>query len=226
MRERKCLYRSSIKAQDTALCGVLGFYVSKGGRILNRNMKLYRIVPKSPMLAFDLGECCDHVSQDVYDKLEAHSAAYKRHKKAIQILEFPSDELTERQELNAKFFSYAMGSLESVVCDRLWAVSVFAEIRTAILPGASFLEYLDEYTRRFYQTAEFTNALAEVNHSFSWMRMCMDVRHQERLEQYKRELFCGLRLVAIETVNHGREFGRQIIEIADFSKSETKEEEI
>lgn len=189
-------------------------------------MKLYRIVPKSPLLAFDLGECCDHVSQDVYDKLEAHSTAYKRHKKAIQILEFPGDELTERQELNAKFLAYAMGSLESVVCDRLWAVSVFAEIHTAGSPQISFSDYLDEYVQRFCQTAEFANALAELNHSFLWMRTCMDVKHHERLEQYRQELFRGLRLVAIGTVNHGREFGRQIVEIADFSKSGMKEEEI
>lgn len=174
-------------------------------------MKIFHMPPEHMKLSFDLGECTSHVSEDVHNKLEAHSAAYHRHVKVLQALEFPVENLTERQEHNAKFFTYALDKLESVVCDRLWAVSVFSTIQESVAPGFSFAGYLSEYIKHLYMTEEYITALAEVEQSFGWMKMCMEIDSHTRLDQYVQEQFRGLRLVAIGTINHGIAFGRQVL---------------
>lgn len=182
---------------------------------------VYRILPKRMKLAFDLKECAAHVSQDVYGELEAHSSAYKRHKKALQALEFSDGALTERQAHNAAFFAYALGRLESVVCDGLWAAGVFA----AISPEKPVSACLDKYARRLRQTGEFTAAMSEVEHSFYWMKLCMDVESHERLERYREEQLQRLRLVAMTTAWHGYEFGCQIVEMMGLQSAETTMDE-
>lgn len=171
--------------------------------------KIYHFLPKQDIFAFDLKECAAHVSQDVRDKMAAHSSEYKRHKKALQTLEFPTDELTERQKHNANFFVYAVGELESVVCDGLWAASVLTAVQK---PEEDFFDALDSYSRRLRKSEAFIAAESEVNQTFAWMKMCMNIENQERLEQYKLELFHGVYLVATGTISHGRRFGQQLVE--------------
>lgn len=179
---------------------------------------VYHIQPKRVKLAFDLKECAAHVSQDVHGELEAHSGEYKRHKRALEALEFPTDELTERQEHNANFFAQALEGLENTVCDGLWAASVSAAIQSTVSLEKDFLVYLDRYTHWLYEADEFVLAMSEVDHAYNWMKICMDIENHERLERYKQELFHGLRLVAIATIQHGYEFGRQIVELTNFQE--------
>lgn len=180
---------------------------------------VYHIQPKRVKLAFDLKECTAHVSQDVHGELDAHSGEYKQHKRELKALEFSADELTERQEHNAKFFAQALEKLENTICDGLWGASVSAVIQSTVSSEKDFLIYLDRYTHQLYEVDEFVMAMSEVNQSYNWMKICMDIENHDRLERYKQELFHGLYLVAVATIQHGYEFGRQIIELTAFEET-------
>lgn len=167
-------------------------------------------------LAFNLAECVDHVSKDIYDELHAHSAEYMQHTMRIKELQFADQEITDRQKTYFNFFNYDFGRLKDIICDRLWACGMLCSFQTVIDPAISIPNFLINNVHRIFQLQEYEFALTEVERSYNWMRMCTPETYHERWAEYRNEKYRGLRLIAIATTKHGFEFGIEVLNISGF----------
>lgn len=171
-------------------------------------------------LAFSLEECADHVSEDVRDELAAHNAEYMQHMTALQQLDFFGREMPAFQQSCCNILNDALGKLESVVCDSLWAGGILSTFQLAVTPDFLPSVFLTEYRTRLFRRETLIMALADLRQAYYWLRMCLPEDSHKCLEGYVKEQFRGLRLIAAATVKHGFEFGLQVLEKGNFSVAE------